>query len=88
MLAGTGQPALLRQGLGLLQSAEQAQPTYAPAHIYRGLALLSEGDYGDTIPELQWYLAHDPDPQLVAQVKKALAQAQAGEAAARSAGAG
>ena len=88
LLAGTGQPALLRQGLGLLQSAEKAEATYAPAHIYRGLALLSEGDYGDTIPELQWYLAHDPDPQLVAQVKKALAQAQAGEAAARTAGAG
>jgi cytochrome c-type biogenesis protein CcmH len=88
LLAGTGQPALLRQGLGLLQSAEKAQPGYAPAHIYRGLALLSEGDYGESVPELQWYLAHDPDPQLVTQVKTALTRAQAGEAAARAAGGG
>ena len=88
LLAGTGQPALLQQGLGLLQHAEKAQPDYAPAHIYRGLALLSERDYGDSVPELQWYLAHDPDPQLVPQVKTALSQAEAGEAAARSAGGG
>ena len=86
LLAGTGQPSLLRQGLGLLQSAEKAQPTYAPAHLYRGLALLSEDDYGDSVPELQWYLAHDPDPSLVAEVNKALTQAQAGVAATPAAG--
>jgi cytochrome c-type biogenesis protein CcmH len=86
LLAGTGEPGFLQQGLGLLQSAEKASPSYAPAHLYRGLALLSERDYSDSAPELQWYLANKPDPQLVAQVKKALSQAQAGAAAARSAG--
>ena len=88
LLAGTGQPGLLQQGLGLLRSAEKAAPTYAAAHLYRGLALLSERDYGDSIPELQWYLANQPEPQLVTQVQKALSQAQAGAAAARAAGAG
>lgn len=85
LLAGTGQPSFLQRGLGLLQAAEKASPGYAPAHLYRGLALLSEGDYGDSAPEFQWYLAHNPDPQLMTQVRKALSQAEAGVAAAPSA---
>ncbi len=78
LLAQTGEPALLTQGLTLLASAEASNPTYAPARVYRGLALLSEDDYTDAIPELQWYLAHNPDPASVAQVRQALQQAQAG----------
>lgn len=81
ILAQTGQPGLLKQGLTQLASAERVDPTYAPAHLYRGIALLGEGDYAGSVPELQWYLSHNPDPQLTAQVKKALAQAQAGQAA-------
>ncbi len=87
LLAQTGQPSLLKQGLSELAAAERAQPSYAPAHLYRGVSLLGEGDYADSVPELQWYLDHNPDPQLVPQVKKALAQAQAGLAATRAAGA-
>lgn len=82
LLAQTGQPTLLRQGLTMLVSAERAAPTYGPAHVYRGLALLGEGDYADSVPELKWYLGHDPDPQLKAGVQKALAEAEAGQAAA------
>lgn len=85
LLAQTGQPGLLKQGLSLLVAAERAQPGYQPAHVYRGLALLAEGDYSDSVPELQWYLDHGPDPQLEAGVRKALAQAQAGKAAAAQA---
>ena len=81
ILAQTGQPSLLKQGLTQLASAERVDPTYAPAHLYRGIALLGEGDYTGSVPELQWYLDHNPDPQLTAQVKKALAQAEAGRAA-------
>ena len=77
LLVETGQPSLLKQGLSLLGQAEQAQPGYAPAHLYRGLALLGESDYTDSVPELKWYLAHNPDPQLVTQVRQALSQAQA-----------
>jgi len=77
ILAQTQQPALLQQGLTMLLSAEQAEPTYAPAHVYRGIALLSEGDYSDAIPELRWYLAHSPDPQLAPRVRTALQQALA-----------
>lgn len=82
LLAETGQPALLKQGLSLLGRAEVAQPGFAPAHLYRGLALLGEADYQDCVPELQWYLAHGPDAQLVPQVRKALAQAKGALAAA------
>lgn len=78
LLAQTQQPSLLKQGLGMLASAERAAPDYAPAHLYRGVALLSEDDYADAVPELQWYLGHSPDPQLVPKVRQALQQAEAG----------
>lgn len=86
LLAQTGQPSLLKEGLSQLAAAERAEPSYAPAHLYRGISLLGEGDYAASVPELQWYLDHNPDPQLVSQVRKALTQAQAGLAAARAAG--
>jgi hypothetical protein len=84
LLAETQQPALLQQGLQLLAQAEKDDPSYGPAHLYRGLAFLSEDDYGDSVPELTWYLGHNPDPQVVPDVNKALAQAQAGVAATSS----
>ncbi len=87
LLAQTQQPALLQQGLKMLTAAEQALPTYAPAHVYRGITLLSEDDYGGAIPELQWYLAHSPDPQLAPRVRTALQQAQAEAQAAATKGA-
>jgi hypothetical protein len=76
ILAQTQQPALLQQGLQMLTAAEQADPAYGPAHVYRGIALLSEADYRGAIPELQWYLDHDPDPQLAPRVRTALQQAK------------
>ena len=83
LLAQTQQPALLRQGLSMLLTAEQTAPTYPPAHVYRGIGLLSEGDYTDAIPELKWYLAHGPDPQLAPRVQSALQQAEVKAAAAK-----
>lgn len=77
LLAQTQQPSLLNQGLGMLARAEQAAPDYAPAHLYRGIALLSEDDYQGAIAELQWYLGHSPDPQLAPKVRQALQAAQA-----------
>jgi Tfp pilus assembly protein PilF len=82
LLAQTQQPALLQQGLTMLLDSERSDPSYAPAHVYRGISLLSEGDYSDAIPELQWYLAHSPDPQLAPRVRAALSQAEAQLAAA------
>lgn len=81
LLAETQQPSLLREGLRLLLRAEKADPGYAPAHLYRGVALLGGGDYSAAVAELQWYLAHSPDPRLVPQVQAALAQARAKQAA-------
>lgn len=77
LLAQTQQPALLKQGLGMLGTAEKVAPEYSPAHVYRGIALLSEGDYAGAVPELQWYLDHNPDPQLAPRVRQALQEAQA-----------
>jgi cytochrome c-type biogenesis protein CcmH/NrfG len=85
VLAQTGQPALLKQGVQLLTSAENSNPSFADAHLYRGLALLSEDDYSDAIPELRWYLDHKPDPQLASSVKSTLQRAEASaKSAARS----
>jgi hypothetical protein len=84
LLAQTQQPTLLQQGLTMLASAEQAAPTYAPAHLYRGISLLSQGDYVGAISELQWYLAHNPDPQLAPRVRTALQQAQTRVSSAKS----
>ncbi len=87
LLAQTEQPSILQQGLTMLQQAERVDPTYSPAHVYRGIALLSEGDYTSSIPELKWYLAHSPDPQLAPRVRAALQQDEAqAVAAARAAG--
>jgi tetratricopeptide (TPR) repeat protein len=83
ILAETQQPTLLQQGLTMLLAAEKADPTYAPAHVYRGISLLSEGDYTDAIPELKWYLAHGPDPSLAPRVRAALQQAETKSAAAK-----
>jgi hypothetical protein len=86
LLVQTQQPALLQQGLTMLSAAERSAPTYAPAHVYRGIALLSEDNYAGAIPELQWYLAHNPDPQLAPGVRTALQQAKAKAAAANPRG--
>ena len=80
ILAQTQQPQLLQQGIGLLTKAEQLNPGYPPARVYRGVAYLAEHDYADAVGDLQWYLAHDPDPGLVTRVRQALAEAQAGAA--------
>lgn len=77
LLAQTQQPGLLRQGLRMLGTAEGVAPEYAPAHVYRGIALLSEGDYSSAVPELEWYLNHNPDPQLAPRIRQALQEAQA-----------
>ncbi|MGC8511618.1 MAG: cytochrome c-type biogenesis protein CcmH [Acidimicrobiales bacterium] len=82
LLAQTGQPALLNKGLEMLVQAEKINPAYPAAHVYRGIALLGEGDYTDAIPELQWYLDHQPAQNLKAEVAAALSKAKAEQAAA------
>jgi cytochrome c-type biogenesis protein CcmH len=86
LLVQTAQPSLLQQGIQLLASAEASDPTYGPAHVYRGVAFMTEADYSDAIPEFQWYLAHQPDPTVAGQVRQELQQAEAGARAASAAG--
>jgi cytochrome c-type biogenesis protein CcmH len=65
------------RGESLLQKAEQADPTYAPPHLYRALVLLDdERKPAAAIKELKWYLAHGPDPSLAKTARTALAQAE------------
>lgn len=87
LLAQTDEPSLVQKGLSMLSRAETVEPDYAPAHLYRGLALLGEGDFSDCIPELEWYLGHGPAPSVTVAVRKALAEAQTAEKGATSAGA-
>lgn len=77
LLAQTNQKALLAKGIGLLSLAEQVDPSFAEAHVYRGIAFLSEGNNRQAVPELKWYLAHHPDPKLAPKVRTALAKAEA-----------
>lgn len=77
LLVQTGQASLVNRGLALLQTAERIAPTYVPAHLYRGVALIAQGQDRAAIPDLQYYLAHNPDPALKARVQQALSQAEA-----------
>ncbi|MGH9120810.1 MAG: tetratricopeptide repeat protein, partial [Acidimicrobiales bacterium] len=79
LLIQTEQKSLFQQGMALLSAAEQADPIYEPAHLYRGTALLSANDNADGVVELQYYLSHGPDPSLVPRVEAAIAQAEKAE---------
>jgi cytochrome c-type biogenesis protein CcmH/NrfF len=62
---------------GLLQKAEEADPTYPPPHLYRGLVLLEDQRQpAAAIKELKWYLAHGPAPAMAKAARTALAQAE------------
>jgi cytochrome c-type biogenesis protein CcmH len=87
LLVQTAEPSLLQQGIQLLATAEKADPSYAPAHLYRGVAFLGEADYSAAIPELQWYLGHQPDPSIASQVRQELQAAEASAANAKPSGA-
>jgi cytochrome c-type biogenesis protein CcmH len=80
------QAGVVSKAMGLLEKAESADPGYDLPHLYRALVLLD--DQGQVVPaarELDWYLAHGPDPSMVKVAKEALAQAQASGASAGSA---
>jgi len=77
--AGLGPQALAR-----LTAAEDADPSYGLAHLYRGLVLLEEEKKPKAAAaELEWYLAHDPSPNLVPAARRALQRAQSAQASAR-----
>jgi cytochrome c-type biogenesis protein CcmH len=75
------------KGMALLDRAEAADPSYAPAHFYRGATLLDyEGKPAQAAAEMKWYLAHNPDPAVKTEAKDALTLAQ-GEVRAQARGA-
>ncbi|MHB1496667.1 MAG: cytochrome c-type biogenesis protein CcmH [Acidimicrobiales bacterium] len=65
------------QAMPLLTKAEKVDPSYGPAHLYRGLVLLEyDKDPSGAVGELNWYLTHNPSSSLVEVAREALAQAK------------
>ncbi|MGI8751248.1 MAG: hypothetical protein ACR2MN_02855 [Acidimicrobiales bacterium] len=81
LLAQTQQRSLQTQGLGDLTRAVALAPTDEVAHLYRGIVLLDVGRKAEGVTDLQWYLDHNPDPQVKGRVEAALVQALAGNTA-------
>ncbi|MDQ2725623.1 MAG: hypothetical protein M3Y36_09035, partial [Actinomycetota bacterium] len=81
LLAQTQQRSLQTQGLRDLTRAVTLAPTDQVAHLYRGIVLLDVGRKAEAVTDLQWYLDHNPDPQVKGRVEAALVQALAGNAA-------
>ncbi len=73
LLAQGGQ---LGAGEADLRLAEQVDPSWDLPHGYRGIVLFGQDDYAGAVTELQYYLAHGPDPALAAQARTSLAAAQ------------
>ena len=72
------QAGVVPKAMGLLAKAESADPGYDLPHLYRALVLLDDqGQLVAAARELDWYLAHGPDPSMVKVAREALAQAQA-----------
>ena len=72
------------RAMPLLTKAEKVDPSYGPAHLYRGLVLLEyEKSPSAAAAELEWYLGHDPSPSLAKVARQALADARAGGAKSR-----
>jgi tetratricopeptide (TPR) repeat protein len=70
------------KALALLREAERSDPAYAPAHLDRGLVLLSYAhEPRAAVAELRWYMAYGPKGQGRAEAAKALAAATAAEKA-------
>jgi hypothetical protein len=84
LLIQTEQAEGLRQGVLLLAKAEKADPTYTLAYLYLGTGEYLGEDYADAVTQFQYYLAHNPDPSLVAGVRQTLSEAQAELAASPS----
>jgi hypothetical protein len=59
-----------------LRLAEQVDPSWDLPHGYYGIVLFGEKDYAGAVSELDYYLAHGPDPALAGQAQAALAAAQ------------
>jgi tetratricopeptide (TPR) repeat protein len=81
------QAGIVSKAMSLLEKAEGSDPGYDLPHLYRALVLLD--DQGQAVPaarELDWYLAHGPDPAMVKVAREALAQADASGVKGASAG--
>jgi cytochrome c-type biogenesis protein CcmH len=83
------QAGVVSKAMGLLEKAESADPGYDLPHLYRALVLLDDqGQLVAAARELDWYLAHGPDPSMVKVAREALAQAQAQATGSKGARAG
>jgi cytochrome c-type biogenesis protein CcmH len=82
------QAGIVSKSMTLLEQAEAADPGYDLPHLYRALVLLDDEDQVAAAGrELEWYLAHGPDPAMVKVAKEALADAKS-SVVGRSSGSG
>jgi hypothetical protein len=66
------------QGLRSIEAAENADPNYPDAHVFRGIILLQDRhDPGGAITEFRTFLSLDPADPLVPTVEEALREALA-----------
>jgi predicted Zn-dependent protease len=74
-------PELLDKAMTYLVRAEEADPAYGPAHLFRGIMLLDDlNQPAAAVPEIQTFLAapHSPDEQaMVPTAQSTLARAVA-----------
>jgi tetratricopeptide (TPR) repeat protein len=75
-IGSNGDAAMLNLGMARLQSAELADPSYAPAFGARGLGYYDQGNYAAAIPQLEVYLADTPAADRSAAVAQDLATAK------------
>lgn len=70
-------PALIDTGLGYIDRAIAADPTFPDPHFFRGLILFQDkGDPAAAVKEFETYLASNPDPSMVPVVQGALEEAR------------
>jgi tetratricopeptide (TPR) repeat protein len=66
------QGGLLAQARAYLEHGERSDPGYPLTHAYLGIVLGDQGDYQGAVTQLQYFLAHHPEPALVPQARAAL----------------
>ena len=75
VLLESNRAELVGRGAVMLAKAEQADPSYAPAYIYLGRALIILGDYGRAEKQLRTFISDDPKGTPATEARKLLAYA-------------
>ncbi len=77
ILVESDQDKLVAQAAVMLAKAEHVDPSYSPAYLYLGRALILLGDYGAAGKQLRTFLADEPGGATAAEARKLLSYAEA-----------